>query len=168
MWNLKPPEILAGFLGLNDFRDAPDPATIDFARWNERIEKVIASYLQAVPGGKFVLMIPSSACGIMDNQQGDFTIMQNACMWELRKNIIGHFDNRVKEHIYLVDAAIAIDNVNGTRFMHDSLYTEPYEAYEGAESYKVQYGNPHPYPNYPAIGISLAAFIQRVRNLDAR
>ena len=39
MWNLKPPEILAGFLGLNDFRNAPDPATIDFARWNERIEK---------------------------------------------------------------------------------------------------------------------------------
>ncbi|HVV05536.1 MAG TPA: hypothetical protein VHC96_15000 [Puia sp.] len=163
MWGLEPPQILAVFLGLNDFRNASDPAVIDFAGWNERMEKVIASYLQAVPGGKFVVMIPSSACGSMDNQRGDFTILQNACMWELRKNIIGHFDNRMKEHIYLVDAAIAIDDVNGMRYMHDTLYTKPYEAYEGAESYRVQYGNPHPYPNYPSLGLSLAAFIQRER-----
>lgn len=165
MWNLQGPEILAEFLGLNDFRNAPDPATINFTEWNEQMEQVIAAYLQAVPGGKFVLMIPSSSCGIMDNQRGDFTIKQNACMWELRKNIIEHFDNRTKEHIYLVDAAIAIDNVYGTRFLTDSLYTQPYAGYEGAERYPVQYGNPHPYPNYPTMGISLAAFIQRFRKL---
>jgi len=163
MWNLEPPSILAEFLGLNDFRSAPDPSKIDFSRWNEQIEKLAASYFKAVPTGKFVLMIPCSSCGIPDNAAGDFTIKQNACMWEHRKNIIERFDKRQTENIFIVDAAIAIDNQNGYRFINDSAYTKPYADYQGGATIPVQNGNPHPYLNYPGMGISLAAFIQRYR-----
>ena len=163
MWNLKSPSILAEFLGLNDFINSPYPEMIDFTKWNSRIEKIVTSYLKAVPSGKFVLMIPSSTCGILDNTAGDFTTKQNACMWEVRKNIIEHFDGRESENIFIVDAGIAIDNLNGTNFTTDSIYVKPYSEYKGEINVPVQTGNPHPYPNYPNMGISLAAFIQKYR-----
>ncbi|MEP5338568.1 MAG: hypothetical protein ABJL44_03665 [Algibacter sp.] len=164
MWNLEHPMILAEFLGLNDFRDAPNPSSIDFTAWNSQMEQVIRSYLKTVPSGKFVLMIPSSTCGILDNKAGDFTTKQNACMWELRKNIIDMFDHRTAENIYIIDAGIAIDNLDGSKFLKDSTYTLPYAEYSGKEKIAVQTGNPHPYPNYPTMGISLAAFIQKFRS----
>lgn len=163
MWQLERPLILVEFLGLNDFRSAPNPTNIDFTSWNNQMEKVVSSYLRAVPDGKFVLMIPSSTCGILDNKAGDFTTKQNACMWELRRNIIEKFDNREEENIYIVDSGIAIDNMNGTRFLTDSIYTLPYASYSGKDRIAVQTGNPHPYSNYPTMGISLAAFIQKYR-----
>lgn len=163
MWNLEAPSILAEFLGLNDFRSATDPAEIDFSLWNTQIEKLAASYFKAVPNGKFVLMIPSSTCGVLDNEAGDFTTKQNACMWELRRNIIKNFDKREAEKIYVVDAGIAIDNYFGYNFTTDSIYTKPYSEYHGTKRISVQKGNPHPYINYPNMGISLAAFIQKYR-----
>jgi hypothetical protein len=163
MWQLEAPSILAEFLGLNDFRGAADPSNIDFSLWNTQMEKLADSYLKAVPGGKFVLMIPCSSCGIPDNEAGDFTTKQNACMWELHRNIIRNFDKREAENIYVVDAAIAIDNINGYNFSTDSVYIKPYSEYPGDKSIPVQKGNPHPYINYPNMGISLAAFIQRYR-----
>lgn len=84
-------------------------------------------------------------------------------MWELRKNIIEKFDNREKENIFVIDAAITIDNLNGLDFTTDPIYTTPYHGYQGTERVKVQKGNPHPYLNYPNMGIPLAAFIQRYR-----
>ncbi len=164
MWNLKAPSILAEFLGLNDFRDAPIPSEIDFTKWNAQLEKLAASYLKAVPDGKFVVMIPSSTCGILDNTSGDFTTRQNACMWHVRRNIIEHFDNRENENIYIVDAGIAIDNYSGFRFTADSVYTKPYSDCTNTDKISVQTGNPHPYLNYPNMGISLAAFVQKYRN----
>lgn len=163
MWNLKSPLILAEFLGLNDFRSAHNPANIDFDTWNTHLKIVAESYLKAVPKGKFVIMIPSSACGIMDNTAGDFTIKQNACMWELRRNIIDNFDKKESENIYIVDAAISIDGLNGFNFTADSSYVNPYSYYTGKERFTVQTGNPHPYLNYPSMGVSLAAFIQKYR-----
>ena len=163
MWKLEYPEILAEFLGLNDFRNAGLPGNLNFKQWNDQMEQMIASYHSVVPNGKFVLMIPSSSCGILDNKSGDFTLLQNANMWELRRNIIEKFDNRTDENIYIVDAGIAIDNYYGTQFLNDSTYTLPYAGFEGDDRLKVQSGNPHPYPNYPTMGISLAAFIQRYR-----
>jgi len=163
MWQLKAPGILAEFLGLNDFRNATAPDKMDFSRWNAQMEKLIASYRKAVPEGRFVLMIPSSSCGTLDNEAGDFTTKQNAAMWELRKDIIGHFDHRESERVYIVDAAVAIDNVYGFHYTTDSVLTKPYGAYEGYGRIPVQTGNPHPYPNYPEMGVSLAAFIQRYR-----
>jgi len=163
MWNFKAPLILAEFLGLNDFINAPDPATIDFTTWNAQIKIVIASYSRAVPSGKFVLMIPSSTCGILDNTSGNFTTKQNACMWELRRNIIENFDGRESENIYIVDTAIAIDGLNGLNFTTDTSYTKPYSEFSGTEKIAVQTGNPHPNLNYPNMGVSLAAFIQKYR-----
>lgn len=163
MWNLEAPSILAEFLGLNDFRSAADPSKIDFSVWNAQIEKLAVSFFKAAPNGKFVLMIPSSTCGILDNEAGDFTTKQNACMWELRRNIIENFDKREAEKIYVVDAGIAIDNENGYNFSTDSVYTKPYSEYPGEKSICVQKGNPHPYINYPTMGVSLAAFIQKYR-----
>ncbi len=160
MWELESPKILAEFLGLNDFRNAGLPGELDFTQWNNQMEQMIASYHTAVPDGKFVLMIPSSSCGILDNQSGDFTTLQNANMWELRNNIIEQFDNRVDENIYIVDAGISIDNTYGTPFLSDPAYTVPYAGFKGEDRIEVQTSNPHPYSNYPTMGISLAAFIQ--------
>ncbi len=163
MWKLKAPSILVEFLGLNDFRDYPNPATINFDTWNTQIEQMAQSYFKAVPTGKFVVMIPQSTCGILDNMAGDFTIKQNACMWELRKNIIEKFDKRESDQIYVVDAAVGIDNLDGYKYITDERYAIPYANYPEINNIKVQWGNPHPYPNYPVMGIPLAAFIQKYR-----
>lgn len=141
MWNLPAPHFFFEMLGLNDFRYHVHN---NFAVWNERIEIMKKSYLKAVPSGKFVVLIPASTCGTLNNSTGDFTIQQNASMWECRKNIIDVFDNRENEAYYVVDVGITIDNLNGYN----------------TNAAGVQTGNPHPYPNYPAMGISLAAFIQ--------
>lgn len=163
MWKLKSPSILVEFLGLNDFRDFSNPATINFDTWNNQIELMAKSYLKAVPKGRFVIMIPQSTCGILDNMTGDFTLKQNACMWQLRKNIIDIFDRREADRMYVVDAAIGIDNQDGYKFITDEKYTLPYSEYPDIHKIDVQWGNPHPYPNYPVMGIPLAAFIQKYR-----
>jgi hypothetical protein len=163
MWNLKAPSILVEFLGLNDFREFSTPATIDFNTWNKQIEQMAHSYLKVVPAGRFVVMIPQSTCGILNNTAGDFTIRQNACMWQLRKNIIERFDKREAERIYIVDAGIGIDNQAGYKFSTDDKYTIPYAENTEINKMEVQWGNPHPYPNYSVMGIPLAAFIQKYR-----
>jgi hypothetical protein len=163
MWSLTTPTILAIMLGLNDFRDNTDPENISFTAWNTNMNAVKAAYLAAVPTGRFVICIPSSSCGIMDNEGGYFTIRQNAAMWLLRKNIIDTYDAREAESIYLVDVGITIDNYAGMSFSSDTTQTKPYSAYAGSDTIKVQTGNPHPYPNYPTMGIPLAAFIQKYR-----
>ncbi|WP_051291311.1 hypothetical protein [Pedobacter glucosidilyticus] len=163
MWNLETPQILAEFLGLNDFRDVPQVSQIDFSEWNNQILALKKSYQEAAPQGKFVLMIPASTCGLLDNTAGDFTIKQNAAMWELRKNIINNFDHCEEEGIYIVDAGIAIDGVNGYDYTQDTTYTKPFTSYQGKNYFEVQTKNPHPYSNYATMGLSLAAFIQRFR-----
>ena len=163
MWKLKLPLILAKFLSLPDFLVIENPIIIDFSKWKQQMEMVISSYLKAVTKGKFVLMIPSSTSGILDNAPGDFTTKQNANMWEVRKNIIEDFDRRQNEQIYIVDAAISIDNVNGFNYSKDSSLIKPYSDYSGFRNIEVQVGNSHPYLNYPTMGLSLAAFIQKYR-----
>ncbi len=144
MWNLEAPQYLAEMLGLNDYRDS---LNADYSKWNQRLEQMKESYLKAVPNGKFLILIPCSTCGSLENQRGDFTIRQNAAMWRFRKNLIDTFDNREAEGIYLIDIGITIDNENGYNKNKEGLQT----------------GNPHPYPNYPTMGIPLAAFIQYQR-----
>lgn len=68
-------------------------------------------------------------------------------MWEVRKNIIDNFQGKENDGIFVVDASATIDNENG------------YNNENG-----IQTGNPHPYQNYPQIGISVAAFVQYYRN----
>ncbi len=144
MWELDSPQFLVVMLGLNDFRNESLP--LDFATWNQRIEKMLASYKAAVPNGRLLLSTPCTSCGVLDNDKGHFTTRQNAMMWHVRENIITTFDNREQEGIYVVDASITIDNENG------------YNKKQG-----LQTGNPHPYPNYPALGVPLAACVQNYR-----
>ena len=140
-WDLPAPQFMGEMLGLNDFRG---DMNADFTEWNERIETMKRSYLEAVPDGKFMILIPCSTCGSMNNDSGAFTLQQNAAMWRLRKNIIDTFDNREDEGFYLVDVALAIDNEDGYRKNENGVQT----------------GNPHPYLSYPAMGVPIAAFIQ--------
>ncbi|MDP4273978.1 MAG: SGNH/GDSL hydrolase family protein [Bacteroidota bacterium] len=160
MWNLKCPDFLFVMLGLNDFRRN---IQADFTAWNQKMELMAKSFLESNPDGKFVLCTPASTCGQMDNAAGDFTVYQNAAMWRARKNIIDHFDNREQDKIYIVDVATRIDNEYGYEYTSDSTYTKPYEGYRGEAKLAVQTGNPHPYLNYPSMGIPLAAFIQYYR-----
>ena len=141
MWRITPPQFLFVFLGLNDFINNLDA---DYAEWGRRIETVKESYLKACPGGKFVIGIPCSTCGSIDNDSGSFTPRQNAAMWRFRDWLIRTFDNREKDGFYLLDAGITVDNDNG--------YTKLPSG--------VQTGNPHPYRSYPAMGVPFAAFIQ--------
>ena len=163
MWSFTAPLIVGEMLGLNDFRGASDPENIDFTTWNNQLETMIASYKSAVPNGKFVVMIPCSTCGVLNNAAGDYTIKQNACMWAHRKDIIENFDGRESEGIYVVDTGIAIDNEYGYNEVISGDTIKPYAAYTGDKNIFVQTGNPHPYPNYPTMGISFAAFIQKFR-----
>jgi hypothetical protein len=163
MWGLSAPKMLFFMVGLNDFINSSDPEKIDFTTWNSQIDTIRASYASAVSGGKFVLLIPPSTCGIVDNDSGADTIKQNAAMWMLRKNIIDKYDGRDAENIYVVDIGITVDNYYGFNFSNDSNQTLPYAGYTGTETIKVQTGNPFPTPNYPTMGIPLAAFIQKFR-----
>lgn len=145
IWNLEAPDFLFETLGLNDFRDSLDA---DYSEWDSMIAELKDSYLKANPKGKFAIVIPCSSCGSLNNRRGDFTVRQNACMWRFRKHLVDTFDHRKNEGYHLVDMGITIDNENGYRTDKDGL----------------QVGNPHPYPNYPEMGVPLAAFIQYYRN----
>lgn len=142
---LSPPDVLIVMLGLNDFRNGK--LKPDFTAWNRKIKELYCSYREAVPNGKFVLCTPCTSCGTLNNVSGDFTVRQNAVMWEVRRNIIEQFDNDLMEGFYVVDASAAIDNCRGYR----------------TDSTGLQTGNPHPYLGYPQLGIPLAGFIQYIR-----
>ncbi len=159
MWNLPAPRFLIVMLGLNDFRNQPIPA--NFSEWNIRMETLLESYKKAVPEGRLVICTPSTSCGSLDNKAGDFTTMQNAAMWEVRNNIIKTFDHREGEGVYVVDASITIDNENGYNLKQVEL---PFDGYPGEKRLNVQEGNPHPYPNYPNLGLPIAAFVQYFRD----
>lgn len=146
MHRLSPPNVLFIMLGLNDFRNGS--ITPDFTEWNSRIQEIYKSYKKAVPNGILALCTPCTSCGSLNNIQGDFTVRQNAVMWEVRKNIIDNFDKKEDMDFYVIDASAAIDNEGG--YNRDST--------------GLQIGNPHPYPNYPQLGIPLAAFVQFIRN----
>lgn len=156
MWNIKPPRFLFVLLGLNDFRGS---LTVDFAPWGRHIEAFKASYEKACPGGKFVIAIPCSSCGTLDNASGHFTARQNAAMWRFRDWLIKRYDKREKEGFYLLDAGVSTDNAYGYR-LHKGEMCKPYAKYPGEETLRIQTGNPHPYENYPAMGLPFAAFIQ--------
>lgn len=144
MWKLKTPDYLFVLLGLNDYRDS---LIADYSPWNERMEEMARQFHRVNPQGKFVILMPCSTCGSMNNWRGDFTIRQNACMWKLRQNMLKTFDGREKEQIYVVDIAACIDSENGYR----------------KNSEGVQTGNPHPYLSYPDMSVPVAAFLQYYR-----
>ncbi|HPK76092.1 MAG TPA: hypothetical protein PLM57_14925, partial [Candidatus Latescibacteria bacterium] len=160
MWKLKKPDFLFVLLGLNDFINSPKA---DFAQWGERITIMKDSYLKACPGGRFVICIPCSTCGSIDNLDGVFTPSQNAAMWRFRDWLIRNFDNRVNEGFYLLDVSACIDEDNGY-WLEKGPVTVPHAKYDGEERLKVQKGSPHPYANYRSMGIPLAAFIQYFRD----
>jgi len=160
MWELKAPQFLFVLLGLNDFRGN---LRADFTQWGERIRIVKESYLGAVPDGKFVICIPCSTCGSVDNASGDFTPAQNAAMWRFRDWLIKTFDRREKEGFHLLDAGISTDNDHGFNPARGTVCTPFEKAPATFEPLRVQTGNPHPYPNYPAMGLPFAAFIQYYR-----
>lgn len=141
IWDIPSPDFLFETLGLNDFRSALEA---DYTQWDAQLTRMKESYLKAVPGGKFIIVIPCSTCGSLQNRRGDFTLRENACMWEFRRHLIDTFDHRTAEGYWIVDMGITIDNDGGYRTDHEGLQT----------------GNPHPYPNYPTMGRPLAAFIQ--------
>jgi len=147
MWKLTPPQFLFVLLGLNDFRDN---LQADFTTWGKQVSAMKDSYLKACPKGKFVICIPSSTCGSVDNVAGDFTPRQNAAMWRFRDWLIMTFDKREEQGFYLLDTGIGIDEENGFN-------------YATSGQMRVQTGTPHPYPNYVTMGTPLAAFIQHYR-----
>lgn len=160
MWQLPAPDFLFVMLGLNDFRNG---LHADYTDWGKRITIVKDSYLKANPKGKFAICIPCSSCGSLDNVAGDFTALQNAAMWNFRKWLIDTFDKREKEGFYLVDTGITTDNDFGYNRASGAV-TVPFEKYNGKEALRIQTGNPHPYGNYPAMGLPMAAFIQYFRH----
>ncbi|RHI05090.1 hypothetical protein DW182_15905 [Bacteroides sp. AM16-24] len=162
-WGLTPPSICAEFLGVNDFMNSENPDKIDFSTWDANLETMIASYKEAVPDGKFVVMLPLSTMGTEDNDSGLYNTKKSAAMWTARKHIIDTFDKRESESIYILDIAITCDNEYGYNMVNDEEITKPYAGYSGGYRYNVQTGNPHPYAAYPTMGIPLAAFIQKYR-----
>ena len=157
MWDLPAPRFLFVMLGVNDFRN---DYTADFQQWDERIQALERSYHQAVPDGLFVLCIPCSTMGSLDNAAGDFTVKQNAAMWRFRNHLIQRFDGRQQEGVHLLDTGIGVSNDFGYPREGNEEKTLPFQGYTGQERLEVQMGNPHPYANYNTMGIPLAAFLQ--------
>lgn len=162
MWDIEAPDFLFEMLGLNDFRRNPNA---DYNTFKSQLEIMKESYLKAVPHGKFAILIPASTCGEQDNTEGEFTPYLNAAMWNFRNWLIETYDNKEDQGYYLIDVGITIDNKYGYKdtFEGSDKYTKPYETYAGTEKIRVQQGTPHPYLNYPTMGIPLAAFIQKYR-----
>lgn len=156
MWQLNKPQFLFVVLGVNDFRDR---LNADFSDWKIKITELKESYLKAVPEGKFVLCLQSTTMGSINNKNGDFTPKQNAALWRFRKFLCDNFDKREDDGFYLLDIAITTDSEYGYNLSEGAENT-PHERYTGKESLRLQAGNPHPYPNYPAMGYPIAAFIQ--------
>ncbi|MGN0866225.1 MAG: hypothetical protein ACI4SG_00910 [Oligosphaeraceae bacterium] len=161
MWNLPAPQFLFVILGVNDFRDRYDA---DFQTWDEEIRELEQAYHQAVPNGYFVLCIPCSTMGSLDNVAGDFTVKQNAAMWRFREHLIQEFDDREHEGFYLLDTGVCVSNQYGYQQETSENYTLPYAGYPDKDRLFVQKGNPHPYSNYGTMGIPLAAFMQYYRD----
>ena len=156
MWNIKRPDFLFLSLGPNDFRYHLDA---DFSRWANWIETFRKSYLKACPGGRFVVCIPITVFGPIDNTKGEFTPYQHAAMWRFRDWLIKNYDNREKDRLYLLDGALALDDDYGFN-PENGPSAVPFAMYEGKDRLKAASGNSHPYSNYPAMGIPFAAFIQ--------
>ena len=161
MWGVEAPRFLFVVLGLNDWCQAPMNA--DFSAWGERIETFRRSYHAACPDGMFVICIPCSTCGSIDNAGGAFTPRQNAAMWRFRDWLIRTYDGREKDGFHLLDTGVAIDDDYGFSVAEGEA-AAPYAKYAGKERLRIQTGNPHPYPNYPSMGVPLAAFIQYYRS----
>lgn len=160
MYQLDTPDMLFVNLGINDWIGNNSPEEIDFSTWNSNMELLAASYLQAAPEGKLVICIPMSATGRMDNDSAFYTARRNAAMWMLRKNIIEHFDNREAEQIYILDTGVSIDGEHGNAESTNVELKKPFAGYTGDRSILIDTNQPHPIPNYPASGITAAAFIQ--------
>ena len=158
MWQVTPPQFVFVLLGLNDFRY---DIKSDFSEWGHRIETMKDSYLKACPNGRFVICIPCSTCGSIDNVAGDFAPYQDAAMWRFRDWLIRTFDSREDDGFYLLDAGIGIDAECGYRF-DSGPQTLPHENCTNGV-FRIQRGTPHPYFSYPSMGIPFAAFIQYFR-----
>ena len=158
MWRIPPPQFVFVLLGLNDFRH---DLKADFTEWGRRVAIMKDAYLKVCPQGKFVICIPCSTCGPIDNAVGDFTPYQDAAMWRFRDWLIRTFDRREDEGFYLLDSGICIDAENGYCF-ETGPQTMPHENCSNGV-YRVYRGTPHPYFSYPSMGIPLAAFIQYYR-----
>lgn len=144
MWQLAAPQILIEDLGLNDYRDS---LRADYRLWDARLMTMCRAYREAVPDGKFVVVIPCSSTGTPDNRRGDFVLRQNMAMWRLRRHIIDTYCQREAEGIYVLDMGLHIDNATGYKRDAGGLQT----------------GNPHPYLAYPAMSVGVAAIIQSLR-----
>ena len=158
MWNIPAPQFLFVYLGCNDFANRGFGS--DYAPWAKMIETFKRSYEAAVPGGRFVLSLEISVFGSDDNRAGEFNTMKKAVMWQFRDWLIRRYDRREAEGWYLLDGGLATDNEHGYYVERD---TEPNTLpYEGCKNgrIEVQWGNPHAYPNYPAMGVPFAAFLQ--------
>lgn len=160
MWGLPKPKFLFEMLGVNDFRDKFDA---DYSEWERHLEALKSSYLKAVPEGRFVICIPCSSFGSIDNFLGDFVPKQNASMWRFRKWLIERYDKREKDGYYLLDTALSVDSDYGYLSATNRPLARPYAKYSGKDRLAVQYGNPHPYLSYSTMGVPLAAFIQYFR-----
>ena len=159
MWKIVPPQFLFVMLGLNDFKSN---LSADFSGWEGQIRMFKESYKKACPLGKFVICIPCSTCGSIDNAAGKFTPMHNAAMWRFRDWLIKTFDGREEDGFYLLDTGVAIDDDYGYD-LETGPVAVPFAQYKGEERLRVQRNNPHPYPSYPSMGVPIAAFIQYFR-----
>ena len=156
MFKIQAPDFIFIQLGLNDFRYK---ATPDFDTWKKRIIEVYSSVKEANPHVFFVICIPCTTCGSLDNESGVFTPKLDANMWNFRQWLIENFDGKENLSIFLLDTGICIDADNGYPLSSQKDIIS-FGKIDDPVTIEVQKGNPHPYLSYPAIGIQLAAFIQ--------
>lgn len=160
MFNLDTPDMIFVMLGVNDFRNTSS----GYTEWINRMNTFINSFKEINPNGKFIVVIHCTVIGQQDADTNNFIANQDKNMFAYRELVINTYDNRESENIYVVDSDIMIDNIYGYDYTEDELYTKPFDTYTGSKRLSVQTGQPHPYASYPAMGLPIAAFIQKFRN----
>lgn len=162
-FGVETPDAVSMMLGYNDFSGTlPHDVESAFATWKGRADTVIASAI-AAGVSKFAIVIPQSVAGLMEDPNGSFTRRIDASLWEMRRLMIKHYDNRIGEGIYLVDAGSALDPDYGIP-LATWAQEKPFSEYAGDARITPTYNAPHPdSAGYAQIAVRIAAWIQAVR-----
>lgn len=160
VWGMPRPTVFTVMLGMNDFRFlTPNQTIAALPTFKSNMDIMIAA-LKADSVNTIGICLPLSSVGQMNNGGGNFTLMQNASLWEERKFLIANYDNLTASGVYVIDTGTSTDPVYG----FDQTLVPPFAEYTGTSTISLTFNQPHPNADgYNEMGTRLAAFIQAIR-----
>lgn len=160
VWGVAQPDMVSLMLGVNDFSSTSwRTSSATLATFKTQLDAMIASVKADNANVKFIVVLPTSCFGDIENQNDIFTPSRNANMFVQREMLITNYDNREGEKIYLCDTGSAIDPDFG--WITDAL--TPFPEYTGTAKRNSVRDAIHPSDGYAQIGIRMSAVVQGIR-----